>query len=162
MPWSSWCRLYIENGIRKAKVDWQVAGVNHGIWLTRFKYEGKDAHHLIDELLEKELKNFKPTNPFDDQISLVAKDMYEFYGRMPIGDTVRNGSWKYHYNLETKKKWFGEPWGGVDSELGWKWYQERQAERAIITQQVANILKKIQKQNYSLKKHSKRYLQKMI
>lgn len=128
-------------GLEKQKVDWQVAGVNHGIWLTRFKYEGKDAHHLIDELLEKELKNFKPTNPFDDQISLVAKDMYEFYGRMPIGDTVRNGSWKYHYNLETKKKWFGEPWGGVDSELGWKWYQERQAERAIITQQVAKYFK---------------------
>jgi alpha-galactosidase len=119
------------------KVEWQVAGVNHGIWLTKFMYEGKDAYPLIDELLEKEVENFKPTNPFDDQLSPVAKDMYEFYGKMPIGDTVRNGSWKYHYNLETKKKWFGEPWGGVDSELGWKWYQDRQAEIAIAMQKVA-------------------------
>jgi len=124
-------------GLDAEKVEWQVAGVNHGIWLTKFMYEGKDAYPLIDELLEKEVKNFKPTNPFDDQLSPVAKDMYEFYGKMPIGDTVRNGSWKYHYNLETKKKWFGEPWGGVDSELGWKWYQDRQAEIALAMQKVA-------------------------
>ncbi len=100
-------------------------------------YEGKDAYPLIDKWFEEELASWKPTNPFDDQLSPVAKDMYEFYGKMPIGDTVRNGSWKYHYNLETKKKWFGEPWGGVDSELGWKWYQERQAEVAITMQKVA-------------------------
>ncbi|HPU08242.1 MAG TPA: alpha-glucosidase/alpha-galactosidase, partial [Candidatus Atribacteria bacterium] len=30
-----------------------------------------------------------------------------------------------------------EPWGGVDSELGWKWYQERQAEIALTMQKVA-------------------------
>ncbi|MDD3699679.1 MAG: alpha-glucosidase AglA [Atribacterota bacterium] len=124
-------------GLDKNKVDWQVAGVNHGIWLTRFLYEGKDAYPLIDKWFEEELASWKPTNPFDDQLSPVAKDMYEFYGKIPIGDTVRNGSWKYHYNLETKKKWFGEPWGGVDSELGWKWYQERQAEVAITMQKVA-------------------------
>ncbi|MGY4687945.1 alpha-glucosidase AglA [Petrotoga sp. DB-2] len=124
-------------GLDAEKVEWQVAGVNHGIWLTKFMYEGKDAYPLIDELLEKEVKNVKPTNPFDDQLSPVAKDMYEFYGKMPIGDTVRNGSWKYHYNLETKKKWFGEPWGGMDSELGWKWYQDGQTEIALAMQKAA-------------------------
>ena len=124
-------------GLEKDKVEWQVAGVNHGIWLTKFLYQGKDAYQLIEEWFEKELINFKPTNPFDDQLSLVAKDMYEFYGKMPIGDTVRNGSWKYHYDLETKKKWFGEPWGGVDSEIGWRWYQDRQAEIALTMQKVA-------------------------
>jgi len=124
-------------GLDKNKVEWQVAGVNHGIWLTKFLDDGKDAYSLIDEWFEKELENWKPTNPFDDQLSPVAADMYQFYGRMPVGDTVRNGSWKYHYNLETKKKWFGEPWGGVDSELGWKWYQERQAEIALTMQKVA-------------------------
>lgn len=129
-------------GLDPNKVEWQVAGVNHGIWLTKFIYEGKDAYPLIDELLEKEVDNFKPTNPFDDQISLVAKDMYEFYGKMPIGDTVRNGSWKYHFDLQTKKKWFGEPWGGVDSELGWKWYQDRQAEIATAMQKVADYFQK--------------------
>ncbi len=65
-------------GLDAEKVEWQVAGVNHGIWLTKFIYEGKDAYPLIDQLLEKEVKKFKPTNPFDDQLSSVAKDMYEF------------------------------------------------------------------------------------
>jgi len=42
--------------------------------------------------------------------------MYKFYGMLPIGDTVRNGTWKYHYNLEIKKRWFGE-FGGIDNEV---------------------------------------------
>jgi alpha-galactosidase/6-phospho-beta-glucosidase family protein len=45
-----------------------------------------------------------------------AMDMYKFYGMLPIGDTVRNGTWKYHYNLEIKKRWFGE-FGGIDNEV---------------------------------------------
>jgi len=49
-------------------------------------------------------------------LSPAAIDMYRFYGMLPIGDTVRNGSWKYHYNLETKKKWYGK-FGGIDNEV---------------------------------------------
>ena len=106
----------------KEKVDWEVAGFNHNIWLTRFEYEGKNAYPLIDEWIEKYGSNDKPKSPFNLQMSAAAIDMYRFYGKMPIGDTVRNGSWKYNYNLETKKKWFGQEWGGPDSEIGWEWY----------------------------------------
>ncbi len=35
---------------------------------------------------------------------------------MPIGDTVRNGSWKYNYDLVTKKRWYGK-FGGIDNEV---------------------------------------------
>jgi len=42
--------------------------------------------------------------------------MYRFYGMLPIGDTCRNGTWKYNYNLETKKKWYGK-FGGIDNEV---------------------------------------------
>lgn len=97
-------------------VDWQVAGVNHGIWLNRFRYRGQNAYPLLDEWIEKELVNWKPRNPWDVQMSPAAMDMYKFYGMLPIGDTVRNGTWKYHHNLETKKKWFGE-FGGIDNEV---------------------------------------------
>lgn len=110
--------------IDKQKVKWEVAGFNHNIWLTLFEYEGKDAYSLLDEWIEKNGPNQDPENPFKLQLSAGAIDMYKFYGKMPIGDTVRNGSWRYHYNLEVKKKWFGERWGGPDSELGWKWYNE--------------------------------------
>lgn len=111
-------------GLDIKEVDWQVAGFNHNIWLTRFLYKGKDAYPLIDRWIEDESMKWKPKDPFDDQMSPAAIDMYKFYGRMPIGDSVRNGSWKYHYNLEVKKKWYGEPWGGADSDLGWGWYRE--------------------------------------
>jgi len=111
-------------GLDMREVNWQVAGFNHNTWLTRFLYKDKDAYPLIDQWIEEEARKWKPKDPFDDQMSPAAIDMYKFYGRMPIGDSVRNGSWKYHYNPETKKKWYGEPWGGADSDLGWAWYQE--------------------------------------
>ena len=111
-------------GLDMREVNWQVAGFNHNIWLTRFLYKDKDAYPLVDQWIEEEAWKWKPKDPFDDQMSPAAIDMYKFYGRMPIGDSIRNGSWKYHYNLEAKKKWYGEPWGGVDSDLGWAWYQE--------------------------------------
>jgi len=111
-------------GLDIKKVNWQVAGFNHNIWLNRFLYKGKDSYPLIDQWIEKEARKWKPKDPFDDQMSPAAIDMYEFYGKMPIGDSVRNASWKYHYNLKSKKKWYGEPWGGVDSDLGWTWYKK--------------------------------------
>jgi alpha-galactosidase len=111
-------------GLDMREVNWQVAGFNHNIWLTRFLYKGKDAYPILDQWIEEEARKWNPEDPFDDQMSPAAIDMYKFYGRMPIGDSIRNGSWKYHYNLETKKKWYGEPWGGADSDLGWAWYQE--------------------------------------
>ncbi len=37
-----------------SKVDWQVAGINHGIWLNRFNYEGKNAYELLDKWIEEE------------------------------------------------------------------------------------------------------------
>ncbi|TYT24361.1 alpha-glucosidase/alpha-galactosidase [Dictyoglomus thermophilum] len=98
------------------EVDWQVAGVNHGIFLNRFLYRGKNAYPLLDEWIEKESQNWEPKNPWDLQMSPAAMDMYKFYGMLPIGDTCRNGTWKYHYNLETKKKWYGK-FGGIDNEI---------------------------------------------
>jgi alpha-galactosidase len=110
-------------GLDIREVNWQVAGFNHNIWLARFLYKDKDAYPLLDQWIEEEAMKWKPKDPFDDQMSPVAIDMYKFYGRMPIGDSIRNGSWKYHYHLKAKKKWYGEPWGGADSDLGWAWYQ---------------------------------------
>jgi len=97
-------------------IDWQIAGVNHGIWLTRFLYKGKDAYPLLDKWIEEKSTEWEPKDVWDSQMSPVAIDMYRFYGKMPIGDTVRNGTWKYHYDLERKKRWFGK-FGGIDNEI---------------------------------------------
>ncbi|WP_036223854.1 alpha-glucosidase AglA [Mesoaciditoga lauensis] len=129
-------------GLEEEKVDWQVAGFNHAIWLTRFQYEGKDAYPLLDKWIEEHPNGKKPTNPFDDQLSPAAIDTYRFYGKMPIGDTVRNSSWKYHYDLQTKKRWYGESWGGADSEIGWKWYEDRLNQITALTSKIAQALEK--------------------
>ena len=103
-------------GLDPKYVDWQIAGVNHGIWLTRFLYKGKDAYPLLDKWIEEKSTKWEPKDIHDFHMSPAAIDMYRFYGKIPIGDTVRNGTWKYHYDLETKKRWFGK-FGGVDNEI---------------------------------------------
>ena len=123
------------------EVDWQVAGFNHGIWLNRFRYRGEDAYPLLDRWIEKRAGAWSPKNPFDDQLSPVALDMYRFYGVLPVGDTARNATWRYHRDLQTKQKWYGEPWGGADSELGWKWYQDGLNRAAEMTKEAARLLR---------------------
>lgn len=112
-------------GINIEGVDFQVAGFNHCVWLTRFTYGGEDAYPLLDDWMEsraeKFWKTFVPT--YHVQMSRAASDMYRLYGLFPIGDTARSGSWKYHYDLETKKKWYGDH-GGFDSEIVWPKYLE--------------------------------------
>jgi len=108
-------------------VDSVSAGFNHVIWLIKFHYRGENAYPFLDEWIEKKAEKYwriwrrKQKNPFDIKMSPAAIDMYRRYGLFPIDDTVRGGTWKYHWNLRTKKKWFG-PIGGPDSKMGWKMY----------------------------------------
>ena len=103
-----------------SKVEWQSAGLNHVVFLTKFKYNGEDAYHLIDEWanhIEDFLKSNVP-RPWEETLSRAAVDMYKLYGLYPLGDTARSGTWKYHRDLKTKIYWYG-PAGGADSEIGW-------------------------------------------
>jgi alpha-galactosidase len=119
-------------GLDANSLDIQVAGFNHNIWLTRFETNGEDAYPLLDDWLENKAEhywiNHKEANEFDIDMSRAAFDMYGLYGLFPVGDTVRSGSWKYHYDLRTKQYWYGE-FGGPDSEIGWANYLKRVKER---------------------------------
>lgn len=121
------------------QIDWQVAGVNHGIWLNKFEKDDQNLYPKLEEYFNNR-KEWHPKDPPDDQLSPVAWDLYKFYGMFPIGDTQRNTTWKYHYDLETKQKWYGKPWGGFDSEHGWKWYQNQLAD---ITKTLQALMKKL-------------------
>lgn len=103
------------------QVTWQAPGLNHNIWLTHFIYEGRDAYPLIDEWIETQGEEYwrthLATGTHDIQMSRGACHEYKLYGLFPIGDTVRRGGWWYHTDIETKKYWFGQPWGGPDTEL---------------------------------------------
>lgn len=104
------------------RVTWQAPGLNHNIWLTHFIYEGQNCYPLLDEWIEARAEEYwrthVPTRTHDIQMSRGAVHQYRLYGLFPIGDTVRRGGWWYHTDIETKKRWFGEPWGGPDTELG--------------------------------------------
>ncbi|MEZ0345630.1 MAG: alpha-glucosidase/alpha-galactosidase [Infirmifilum sp.] len=114
-------------GLDPSRVEFEAIGFNHVIWLTRLRYDGEDAYPLIDRWIERDSEKYwerwrkEQVNPFDIQMSPAAVDMYRSYGLFPVGDTVRGGTWKYHWNLETKQRWYG-PTGGPDSEVGWRIY----------------------------------------
>jgi alpha-galactosidase len=127
-----WLDVATTLGLDPNKVDFQVAGFNHNIWLTRFQSAEKDVYPRIDDWIknnsEDYWRNHKQTDEFDIDMSRAAIDMYRLYGLFPVGDTVRSGSWKYHYDLKTKQYWYGE-FGGPDSEIGWARYLKKVEER---------------------------------
>jgi alpha-galactosidase len=114
-------------GLDPKDVDFEAIGFNHVIWLTRFKHKGEDAYPLIDDWIKNKAEEYwkvwreNQVNPFNIQMSPAAVDMYRIYGLFPVGDTVRGGTWKYHWDLETKRKWYGSL-ASPDSETGWEVY----------------------------------------
>ena len=125
------------------RITWQAPGLNHNIWLTDFIYEGKDAYPLIDEWIntkgEEYWRTHVATRTHDIQMSRGAVHEYRMYGLFPIGDTARRGGSWYHTDLETKKHWFGQPWGGPDTEVARPVYVENLQKRiAEMTQLTAD------------------------
>jgi alpha-galactosidase len=128
-------------GIDPDRVTWQAPGLNHNIWLTHFAYEGQDAYPLIDEWIEREGETYWNTHvaqgTHDIQMSRSAVHQYRMYGLFPIGDTPRRGGWWYHTDIETKKRWFGEPYGGPDTELARPIFVERLEKRIADMERLA-------------------------
>jgi alpha-galactosidase len=62
-------------------------------------------------------------------MSRSAVHQYKMFGLFPIGDTPRGGGWWYHGDIETKKYWYGQPWGGPDTELARPIFVERLEKR---------------------------------
>lgn len=119
-----------ELGLELDKVNAEVVGFNHCIWLNQFTYKGKNAYPLLDQWIQEKAESYwagerylDPDRVFSpDQLSRGAIETYRLYGVMPIGDTVRSGTpWWMHTDFEEKCKWFGKN-GGFDSEIGWKSY----------------------------------------
>ena len=118
-----------ELGLDLDRVDFEAPGVNHCIWMTRFHYDGEDAYPLIDRWIEEEGENYWATHEagstHDIQLSRGTIHQYRMYGLMPIGDTPRSGGWWYHTDIDTKKHWYGEPFGGPDTHIARPVFVER-------------------------------------
>ncbi|WP_165972248.1 alpha-glucosidase/alpha-galactosidase [Paenibacillus piri] len=119
-------------GLEPEHVSARTQGFNHWIWMTDFRYKGKDAYPLLDEWIETKAEAYWAQNEFefwDNQLSRAAIHLYRTFGLMPIGDTPRTCEnqgigWWLHTDLATKQHWYGAL-GGFDSELGWQAYLDR-------------------------------------
>jgi alpha-galactosidase len=109
--------------IKPEEIDFEMQGLNHVIWLTKFKYKGEDAYKYLDDWIKENAEEYwavwreRTISLWDLDLCPAAIDLYKTYGYLPIGDSVRGGTWKYHWDLKTKKYWYG-PYGGPDSEIG--------------------------------------------
>ena len=126
-------RLARELGLDPERVDFQAPGVNHCIWMTHFLYDGQDAYPLIDRWIEEEGERYWRTHEADGthdiQLSRGAVHQYRMYGLFPIGDTPRSGGWWYHTDIDTKRHWFGPPYGGPDTHIARPVFVERLEQR---------------------------------
>jgi len=135
-----------ELGLELDKVNVEMFGFNHCIWMTKFLYQGKDAYPLLDEWIKTKAEEYwrserylDPDRVFSkDQLSQGAIEAYRIYGVMPIGDAVRSATpWWTHVDHETKCKWYGKN-GGFDSKPGWDSYL---ASKTVIQDNLAEIIK---------------------
>jgi alpha-galactosidase len=112
-------------GVDPDEVEWEIPGVNHWVYLTRFRQRGRDLYPSIDRWIAERGDAYWATfrgRFSESQLSRAAVDHYHRVGLMPIGDASRTFSeWYYHTDLETKRRWYGHL-GGFDSELGWAQY----------------------------------------
>jgi len=106
-----------------SELEFDMHGLNHVIWLTKFKYRGEDGYKYLDDWIKYDAEEYwavwreHTVSPWDLDLCPAAIDLYKTYGYLPVGDSVRGGTWKYHWDLKTKKYWYG-PYGGPDSEIG--------------------------------------------
>ncbi|MBN1584295.1 MAG: alpha-glucosidase/alpha-galactosidase [Anaerolineae bacterium] len=134
-------------GLDPDHVIWEAPGLNHNIWLAKFLYQDEagtlaDAYPLLDEWIETKAGDLWRTHvakgTHDIHISPAEVHQYKLYGLMPIGDTPRKGGWWYHTDLATKKRWYGEPYGGPDTELARPVFVERLEKRIAEMTRLAN------------------------
>jgi alpha-galactosidase len=89
--------------------------VNHFVWLTRFRHEGKDAYPLLDEWVNEEAPEYWKSCPQSDELGPKAFNLYKRFGAFPIGDTCTpgGGSWPWwsHVDDETEEVWKENPKG---------------------------------------------------
>lgn len=99
-------------------ISFEVAGVNHFIWLTSFRYKGQDAYPLFDKWLEENYEEFCKKDLLSDTVGPKPIELYRKYGLLPIGDTANPGGgawgWEYHSDDEVEKKYKEGPL---------KWYE---------------------------------------
>jgi alpha-galactosidase len=110
-------------GLDREKLNFQIPGVNHFVWLTHLYHDGEDVMPLFDEWIEAEASDYWQTAEYSDFLGPVAIDLYRWFGVFPIGDTCNpgGGSWPYWYHADeaTEKQWREDPEGWYANYFAW-------------------------------------------
>jgi alpha-galactosidase len=105
-------------GLDPGKISFEMPGVNHFVWLTRYYSDGEDALPVIDSWIRKNGKRYWRSQTPSTKLGPVALDLYDRFGVFPIGDTCTPGGgswpWWYHEDTEKEKRW------GEDPEWWWR------------------------------------------
>ena len=103
-------------GLEKEYMTFEIAGVNHFIWLTHAYYKGQDIFPMIDEWLKTKAEEYWKTHP-EGTLGKKKMDLYRKLGAIPIGDTasITGASWPwwYHSDKNVEEQW------GADSRKWW-------------------------------------------
>ena len=100
-------------GMKHDEITFEIPGVNHFVWMTHFRYRGKDAFPLLDEWIKKHAEDYWKNIPLSDHMGPKPIDLYRRFGVFPIGDTANpgGGAWGYWYHTddEVQKRWQEDP-----------------------------------------------------
>jgi alpha-galactosidase len=100
-------------GLEHEKISFEIPGVNHFVWLTRFEHEGRDAYPLLDRWIEEKSAAYFRRCPYSHYAGPKVIDLYRRFGVVPIGDTGNpgGGSWGYWYHRDrrTERRWNEDP-----------------------------------------------------
>lgn len=107
-------------GLKLEHVTFEIAGVNHFVWLTDLRYKGKDAYPLLDRWIREQGPKYGKSLRGSTPLCLKACDLYKRYGLLPVGDLAipAGGGWPfwYHVDRKTEKRWNEDPegwWNGI-------------------------------------------------
>jgi alpha-galactosidase len=105
-------------GLEREHISYDIPGVNHFVWLTKFYYKGEDAFPVLDKWIEEQSPEFFKTCWASCHEGPKPVDLYKRFGAFPIGDTANPGGgcwgWWYHTDASTEKLW---------KEDAWTWYE---------------------------------------
>ena len=108
-------------GLDPDQVQAQAYGINHFIWLTHFRYGGRDAYPLLDAWIEEGAQDHWARCLPSDDMGPKAVDVYRRLGLFPVGDTVTPGGgsffrW-YHADRVTEERWREDPQGWMQRHI---------------------------------------------
>ena len=112
-------------GLDREHVTFEIPGVNHFVWMTKFFHKGEDAFPILDRWIQEEMPGLRAAGKLrvDHVLSPKVVDLYQRFGALPIGDTSHwSGAawpWWYHSDEATEQAWNENPARGWDHYIEW-------------------------------------------